>query len=112
MRGAELDTVQSVETPEGVLLELSPAGLPARLFAYLLDFGIRLALMSVVGRLATLGGIGVALWPISAFLLEWLYPVVFELSASGATPGKRVFGLTVLMDDGLPVTLAASVTRN
>ena len=38
--------------------------------------------------------------------------MVFELHASGATPGKRVFNLKVVMDNGLPVTPAASMTRN
>jgi hypothetical protein len=37
---------------------------------------------------------------------------VFELSRSGATPGKTVVGLKVVMDNGLPVTPAASFTRN
>jgi hypothetical protein len=37
---------------------------------------------------------------------------VFELRASGASPGKRAFGLKVVMENGLPVTAAASVTRN
>jgi len=31
---------------------------------------------------------------------------------SGATPGKRAMGLKVVMDNGLPVTPAASITRN
>jgi hypothetical protein len=61
---------------------------------------------------ALLGGIGVAFWIILAFVLEWFYPVIFELSGAGATPGKRVFGLRVVMDNGLPVTAAASMTRN
>src|SRR4029078_9167645 len=39
-------------------------------------------------------------------------PVAFELTASGATPGKRMLGLKVVMDNGLPVTPSASVTRN
>jgi hypothetical protein len=38
--------------------------------------------------------------------------VVFALTSSGATPGKRVFGLKVVMDNGLPITPAASMTRN
>jgi hypothetical protein len=59
-----------------------------------------------------MGGIGAAFWFILLFALEWLYPVVFELTQAGATPGKRVFGLKVLMDNGLPVTAAASVARN
>ena len=58
------------------------------------------------------GEIGVAFWLILLFALEWLYPIVFELRASGASPGKRAFGLKVVMENGLPVTAAASVTRN
>lgn len=58
------------------------------------------------------GEIGMALWLILLFLLEWVYPMVFELRASGASPGKRAFGLKVVMDNGLPVTAAASVIRN
>jgi hypothetical protein len=59
-----------------------------------------------------LGGIGIAFWIILYFLLEWFYPVAFELGRSGATPGKRAMGLKVVMDTGLPITLAASTTRN
>ena len=61
---------------------------------------------------AFIGGIGIAFLLILFFALEWFYPVVFELTPSGATPGKRVFGLRVVMDNGLPVTAAASLTRN
>ena len=53
-----------------------------------------------------------AFWLILFFALEWFYPVAFELTPSGATPGKRAFGLKVVMDNGLPVTPAASLTRN
>ena len=58
------------------------------------------------------GGFGVAFWIIFIFGLEWFYPVVFELRTAAATPGKRVFGLRVVMDNGLPVTASASFTRN
>jgi uncharacterized RDD family membrane protein YckC len=87
-----LDTVVAAETPEGILLELRPAGLSARFYAFALDWIIRLAIIYAA--------------------LEWFYPVVFELMPAGSTPGKRVFGLRVVMDNGLPVTPAASVTRN
>ena len=112
-RGAVLDTVVAVETPEGILLELRPAGLTARCYAFVLDWIVRLAIIYAASMVApVIGGIGMAFWIILIFVLEWFYPVAFELTASGATPGKRVFGLRVLMDDGLPVTAAASVTRN
>ena len=108
-----LDTVVSAETPEGILLELRPAGLSARFYAFALDWVIRLAIMYAAAiALAFIGGLGVAFWLILFFALEWFYPVAFELTASGATPGKRVFGLRVVMDNGLPVTPAASLTRN
>jgi hypothetical protein len=59
-----------------------------------------------------MGGFGTAFFLILVFLLVWLYPVAFELTGSGATPGKRAFSLRVVMDNGLPVTPAASMTRN
>ena len=108
-----LDTVVSAETPEGILLELRPAGLSARFYAFTLDWVIRLAIMYAAAvAVAFTGGIGVAFWFILFFALEWFYPVAFELTPSGATPGKRVFGLKVVMDNGLPVVPAASLTRN
>ncbi len=110
---APLDTLYTVETPEGVSLSMRPAGVVARCQAWLIDFGIRLgmwvAVMAVAGML---GGVGSALASISFFLIEWFYPVVFELGVHGATPGKRSLGLRVVMDSGLPVTAAASVIRN
>jgi uncharacterized RDD family membrane protein YckC len=112
-RAEILDTVVSTETPEGILLELRPAGVSARCCAFLIDGVIRLAAIYAVGMAtAVMGGFGVAFWMIFIFGMEWFYPVVFEQRTGAATPGKRVFGLRVVMDNGLPVTAAASVTRN
>jgi len=95
------------------MLELRPAGLGARYYACMVDWLIRLAAINACAMIVPfLGGIGVAFWLILIFVLEWLYPVLFELSAAGATPGKRAFGLKVVMDNGLPITAAASMTRN
>jgi uncharacterized RDD family membrane protein YckC len=108
-----LDTVVTAETPEGILLELRPAGLSARFYAFVLDWVIRLAILTAATTVVSMmGGIGVAFWLILIFVLEWFYPVAFELTPSGATPGKRVFRLKVVMDNGLPVTPAAALTRN
>lgn len=108
-----LDTVINAETPEGILLELRPAGLSARFYAFALDWLVRMAILYAFGiGAAAFGGIGIAAWLILLFALEWLYPVVFELTPSASTPGKRAFGLRVVMDNGLPITPAASVTRN
>jgi uncharacterized RDD family membrane protein YckC len=78
-----------------------------------LDWMIRLAIIYAAGiGAALMGGIGAAFWFILIFALDWFYPVTFELAQWGATPGKRAFGLKVVMDNGLPVTPAASLTRN
>ena len=108
-----LDTVVCAETPEGITIELRPAGLTSRFYAFLLDWLIRLGVLYAVALGAVMmGGLGMALILILFFVLEWLYPVAFELSRWGATPGKRVMGLKVVMDSGLPITPAASFTRN
>jgi len=108
-----LDTVVAAETPEGIVLELRPAGLSARFYAFLLDWLIRLMIAYAAGIAAAfMGGLGVGFWLLFYFLLEWFYPVVFELSRSGATPGKSIVGIKVVMDNGLPITPAASFTRN
>jgi uncharacterized RDD family membrane protein YckC len=108
-----LDTVVEVETPEGIVLELRPAGVIVRFYAFSLDWLLRLSFLYAVAMVtAFMGGIGMAVWLILIFVCEWLYPIIFELRPNGATPGKRVFRLKVVMDDGLPVTPAASITRN
>lgn len=108
-----LDTLYQVETPEGIALHLRPAGVAPRMLAYAIDSLIRLIIAIIVlPLLGSLGGLGMALSLICYFLLEWFYPVFFELTFRGATPGKRALGLKVVLDSGVPVTPAASILRN
>jgi uncharacterized RDD family membrane protein YckC len=108
-----LDTIYTAETPEGIALSLRPAGVVSRCLAWTIDFGIRLGLFFVAALTGgALGGMGTAFLLITYFALEWFYPVAFELAPGGATPGKRMMGLHVVMDSGLPVTPAASIIRN
>lgn len=108
-----LDTLVRVETPEGIALALRTAGLVARSHAFLIDLAIRAALLLLFGMLlGQFAGLGIGLLLVLAFGVEWFYPVVFELSGWAATPGKRALGLRVVMDDGMPVTLSASMLRN
>ena len=110
---SRLDTRYAAETPEGIALWLRPAGVVPRFYAYLIDAAIKFFFFSIsLLLLALLGTFGQGLALVLLFLLEWLYPVAFELSAGAATPGKRMVGLTVVLDSGLPITPAASLTRN
>ena len=108
-----LDTARRVATPEGIEITLRVAGPVPRALAYLLDLVLRIVIMIVVAiSVAVLGRFGLAVFLLSAFLLEWLYPVFFEVLGGGATPGKRAMGLVVLNDDGTPIRWPASLTRN
>jgi len=108
-----LDTIRTVETPEGMELELRVAGPAVRALAWLIDLLIRLVLFAALaGVLGLLGAAGVGLLLILYFLLEWGYPVLFEVYRGGVTPGKAALGLRVLQDDGSPVGWGASTVRN
>ncbi len=108
-----LDTRRGVETPEGVMFDLRPAGPVVRFAALFIDIGIRWTTYLVLaGILAPAGNLGAAAMLIGMFLTEWFYPVVFEVLFGGATPGKRAMGIMVVEDSGLPVSIGASITRN
>jgi len=114
-----LDTTTEVETPEHVRFRYQVAGPGRRLYAYLIDVLIRVAIIVVFWIVAGIGGLvgdlpglsmGVVLlvW----FVVEWFYYVLWEVAWSGRTPGKRVFSLRVLSDTGHPLRVGQSLIRN
>jgi uncharacterized RDD family membrane protein YckC len=108
-----LDTLYHIATPEGCAIDLRVAGPVARARAWFLDFLLRLLVWLLLAISASmLGDFGIGLLLLGAFLLEWFYPVVFEVYGHGQTPGKRSCGLVVVHDDGRPVGWTASFIRN
>lgn len=108
-----VDTARVLETPEGVALMLRPAGLPSRALAWAIDLSVRATVWSVAFIPAIfLGEAGLGLLFLFAFLMEWFYPVAFEVLWGGRTPGKAAVGLLVVHDDGTPVGVTASLLRN
>ncbi len=108
-----LDTYRKIETPEGVELQLRAAGPVARVLAFAIDLmlrGVILILLSI--GLSIVGNFGMGIFLIVVFLMEWFYPVLFEVYRQGETPGKRLFGLRVLNDNGTPVGWGPSLVRN
>jgi uncharacterized RDD family membrane protein YckC len=87
------------------------AGPVVRAAALAIDSLIRAALYLALSPLLAFSGLGLGLVLLGLFLVEWFYPVFFELRR-GATPGKRAMGLAVVHDDGTPVGPAASAIRN
>ncbi len=107
-----LDTRHRYEIPEGVVLQFRVAGPIVRACAWAIDLAWRSLIYILVATLMIyLGGLGQGVILIGVFLIEWFYPVVFEIR-SGATPGKRAMGLVVIQEQGLPVTPSASMIRN
>ncbi len=106
------DTTFFNETPEGVDLEICPAGPVVRGFAWGVDQAIRSFGYGLVAFIASIfGGAGTALSLILIFLVEWFYPVIFEVYR-GATPGKAIFNLEVTQSDGSPLSWSSSLLRN
>lgn len=108
---SRVDTLRFQETPEGVDMELRVAGPAVRAAALGIDTLIKGGLYLALTPLLGFSGLGLGLVLLGMFVLEWFYPVLFEIWR-GATPGKRAMGLMVVQDDGTPVTPAASVIRN
>lgn len=114
----KLDTLQAVELAEGIEIRLRMAGPVLRIWAYLIDLAIRAAVLVAAGFAAGLAGIAVGghvaggAMLLAWFLMDWIYPVLFEAGKRGATPGKRAMGLRVVQASGAPVTIGQAVVRN
>lgn len=114
MHPSRVDTVREVATPEGCALTLRLAGPVVRARAWVIDALVRVGIMLAVFPilLSILGKLAPSLLALAAFGLEWFYPILFEVFAQGATPGKRSSNLVVLNEDGTPVAWGASLVRN
>lgn len=108
-----IDNLSNRQTPEGIELSLMPAGIVPRLGAWLIDALCRLGMMIAVSLVISFFGRGLfGLILIAFFLIEWFYPVLFEVFRGGQTIGKKQFGLVVCQDDGTPIRWQASMLRN
>jgi uncharacterized RDD family membrane protein YckC len=110
-----LDTRYRVEIPGGIELEALVVGPIPRCFAFAIDIVLRQ--MVIIGLVIVsipfdFFGVGGGLYLLLTFLIEWFYPVAFEVLWRGQTPGKKTLGISVINDDLTPVTLGPSLVRN
>ena len=124
--GVGIDALErrvEIETPEQVTFSYSVAGIGSRAAALLLDYVICFvpgtllfaALMATFGSLRRFAGAMswfLALFILSQFAVFWGYHVLFEGLRDGQTPGKKRFGLRVVLDGGYGITLSAAAVRN
>jgi uncharacterized RDD family membrane protein YckC len=123
----------SIATPDHVNLEFELAGPGSRFSAYAIDFLLNILLIIVIGVIAFLSG-GLALlrslvstvdantgwgasWALALllfiiFLITWGYYIFFEGLRQGSTPGKKLVGIRVIRQDGLPIGLREAALRN
>ncbi len=110
-----LDTRYRVEIPGGINLEAQVVGPIPRFLAFAIDLSLRL-IIGFILLIASIPfgifGLGGGFFLIFLFVIEWLYPVLFEVLWKGQTPGKKALGISVINDDLSPVTLGSSLVRN
>lgn len=114
--------IRSLVTPEGVDLRVRLATASERAGALLIDLAILVAALVALTFLviaafaamrATGGGEVVAIiWLLGAFLLRNFYFTIFESSARGATPGKRLMGIRVAARNGGALSADRIIARN
>jgi len=111
-----LDGRLSLTTPEGVRLQLTPAGPAVRAYAWAIDFAAwsfgAATVSTIIGAVVSSQKLNAGLAALLYFFAYWAYPVLCEVYAGGRTLGKYVIGLQVLRADGLPVRWRESVLRN
>jgi len=111
----QLEDRVTINTPEGLDLELQLAGVGSRFIAACFDLFLQLIILVVVDIIVSVligGAVGAAVVILSLFLVIWGYDVLFEVLADGRTPGKRLTHLRVVRASGVPVDLPASALRN
>lgn len=111
----DLEDRITITAPEGVDLHIVLAGAASRFIAGTIDLFLQLMLIGLAAFITFAligGGLGVALFAMAAFASLYLYDILFEIFASGRTPGKRWTHLRVVRAQGQPVDLPASAIRN
>jgi len=115
-----------IETPENIAFNYDVAGIGSRFLATLIDsliqFGLYLVAMIIYYVADALGvthAIARDLQPwlaafiiILLFFIQFGYFLLFELVMHGQTPGKRLFNLQVVKENGYPLSAVDSILRN
>ncbi|HEX9059801.1 MAG TPA: RDD family protein [Clostridia bacterium] len=115
-------------TPENVHLEYEAAGLGSRHAAALIDSGLQIiSIFFVLVCISILSSSSVtdifkntnhinlffvAICIILTFIIFFGYFIIFEMALNGQTPGKKLLKLRVIKENGEPLGIWESLTRN
>jgi uncharacterized RDD family membrane protein YckC len=115
-RREPLDCVVRLVTPERIVIEHPLAGPSRRFVAYLMDQALLVVLLLLAFlfflflSLGSQSGLGPFM--IAYFALTWGYGAFCEGIFNGQTVGKRVMGIRVVSERGVPISGAQAVLRN
>jgi uncharacterized RDD family membrane protein YckC len=115
-RREPLDCVVRLVTPERIVIEHPLAGPARRFMAYLIDQVLLVALVLLAFFLflflamGSQAGLGPTM--VAYFVLTWGYGAFCEGLFNGQTVGKRVLGIRVVSERGVPISGAQAVLRN
>lgn len=114
-------TAVQLVTPEGVLLELEPAGLPSRSISFVVDLLVQLGallvlVIAVAGVSAATGRslppwVGIVIASVAVFGILFGYPCISETAWRGRTIGKRLVGVRAVTVEGAPVRFRHAAIR-
>ena len=108
-----------VVTGEAVVLEVPCARFPSRMLAFGIDLSIQLTmifvLLAIVGVTAADRGLDADAIGAIALMVVVLtivgYPIIWETTTRGRSPGKLALGLRVVSDDGGPERFRQALVR-
>ena len=113
-----------ITTPENIEVEYTLAGLGSRTGAALIDMIIQGVVFLILGiALLLIGYFSPGFWEeyygwiiggtlLVYTLISYGYFIAMELSMNGMTPGKKVFRIRAIRNNGQPITLKHSALRN
>ncbi|SCG84155.1 RDD domain-containing protein [Proteiniborus sp. DW1] len=113
-----------ITTPENIEVEYTLAALGSRTAATGIDTLLQLVLIGIVVLIVAFMGLtpaeiyeeykswAIAISLILIFIINYGYFIIFEMTMNGGTPGKRIFGLRTIRNNGQPIAFKHSVIRN
>ncbi len=109
--------LHEIITAEKVPITYRVAGLGSRFLAWLVDMGLIvlfLVLCLMAGSVLDVArrGLGLAVFGVASFCVQWGYFLLFEWLWHGQTPGKRLMGLRVIDWGGSAVSFPQAAARN
>ncbi len=106
---------ERVQTPDGSLVDVNPAGLGARFVALILDTALVTGALGLIGALTRLVlplGVDYAVMAFLGLFAGMFYAVFSEIRLAGQTVGKRIMGLRVVDAQARQLVLSQSIVRN